>query len=77
MAMARKTRPAGEAFDDGVEVVRIKVGPTGRVDPPNAARFLNRTEKTLSQWRWLGVGPEWEKVHGRVFYNFPNLKTYR
>lgn len=34
-----------------------------------AAAVLRLAPKTLSNWRWLDVGPRWVRVGGRVRYS--------
>ena len=51
-----------------LEPVRVRVLPGGRMDSNNAAKYLNRAPKTLAMWRMQGIGPEWNKCGGRVFY---------
>ena len=51
-----------------LEAVRVRVLPGGRMDSNNAAKYLNRAPKTLAMWRMQGIGPEWSKCGGRVFY---------
>ena len=53
---------------DGVEQVRVRVLPDGRMDRENAAKYLGRATKTLAMWAIEGKGPPWVKVGGRVFY---------
>jgi hypothetical protein len=51
-----------------IERVKVQILPDGRMDAKNAARYLNRKEKTLAQWRSQGKGPRWVKNGGRIFY---------
>ena len=34
------------------------------------------TRKTLAKWRWLGCGPEYRKLHGRIFYRGSTLNAW-
>ncbi len=55
-----------------LEPVRVRILPGdqgGRLDSNNAAKYVNRAPKTLAMWRMQGIGPEWTKCGGRVFYN--------
>ncbi len=52
-----------------IEPVRVRVLPNGNMDSNNAAKYVGRAPKTLAMWRMQGVGPEWTKNGGRVFYN--------
>ena len=59
-----------------VEPVRVRVLPNGRMDSNNAAKYVNRAPKTLAMWRMQGIGPDWTKCGGRVFYNKETLDTF-
>ena len=59
-----------------IEPVRVRVLPDGRMDSNNAAKYLDRAPKTLAMWRMQGIGPEWTKCGGRVFYNKEALDAF-
>ena len=59
-----------------VEPVRVRVLPNGNMDSNNAAKYINRATKTLAMWRMQGIGPEWTKCGGRVFYNKEALDAF-
>ena len=59
-----------------IEPVRVRVLPNGKLDSNNAAKYVGRAPKTLAMWRMQGVGPEWTKNGGRVFYNKAALDTF-
>ncbi len=59
-----------------VEPVRVRVLPDGRMDSNNAAKYVNRAPKTLAMWRMQGIGPEWKKCGGRVFYSKEVLDAF-
>lgn len=51
----------------------------------SAQLFLNQTElsrrwkispRTLERWRWLGIGPRYHKIGGRVVYKMPNIEEF-
>lgn len=44
------------------------VDPLGRVDRASAAKILNVSPKTLSNWHCQNIGPRPFRVGGRVFY---------
>ena len=50
--------------------------PNGNMDSNNAAKYVNRAPKTLAMWRMQGIGPEWTKNGGRVFYNIEALDAF-
>jgi hypothetical protein len=59
-----------------VEQVRVRVLPGNRVDRREAAKALNRTPKTLAEWKRLGIGPKPFLVGGRVFYDWPEVQAF-
>ena len=59
-----------------VEQIKVMVLPDGRVDTNNAAKALNRTTKTLANWRQLGIGPRAFNVGGRVFYRWEDIEAF-
>ncbi len=59
-----------------VEVVRVRVLPNGNMDSNNSAKYVNRAPKTLAMWRMQGIGPDWTKCGGRVFYNKEALDAF-
>ena len=52
----------------GIEHVKVRVLPDGRMTRRDAARYLGRSEKTLAMWQLEGKGPESLLVGGRRFY---------
>ncbi|MCH7544688.1 MAG: DNA-binding protein [Proteobacteria bacterium] len=46
------------------------------MDSNNAAKYVGRAPKTLAMWRMQGIGPEWTKNGGRVFYNKEALDAF-
>ncbi len=59
-----------------IEPVRVRVLPNGDMDSNNAAKYVGRAPKTLAMWRMQGIGPEWIKNGGRVFYNKEALDAF-
>ena len=59
-----------------LEPVRVRVLPNGNMDSNNAAKYVGRAPKTLAMWRMQGIGPEWTKNGGRVFYNKEALDAF-
>ncbi len=59
-----------------IETVKVRVLPNGQMDANNAAKYVNRAPKTLAMWRMEGIGPEWTKNGGRVFYNKEALDAF-
>lgn len=40
------------------------------------ARRWNVSPRTLERWRWLGIGPRYLKIGGRVVYRLEDVETY-
>ena len=59
-----------------IEPVRVRVLPNGNMDSNNAAKYVGRAPKTLAMLRMQGIGPEWTKNGGRVFYNKEALDAF-
>lgn len=59
-----------------IDQVRVRVLPDGRVDRPNAARFLGKAEQTLRNWTCNGKGPPSFLVGGRRYYRLDDLKRF-
>ena len=57
-------------MNDGIEQMKVRVLPDGRVDRANAAVILGRKPKTLADWKGKGLGPRPILVGGRVFYDY-------
>jgi hypothetical protein len=52
----------------GIDHVRVRVLPDGRMDRRNAALYVGHAEKTFAEWATKGKGPRPVKVAGRIFY---------
>lgn len=44
--------------------------------PLEVAAYLQVEEPTLRNWRYLGRGPKWVKVGGRVRYRWTDVEAY-
>lgn len=53
--------------------------------PRKADEFLNQHElskrwklspRTLERWRWLGTGPRYHKIGGRVVYRLSDIEEF-
>jgi hypothetical protein len=65
----------------GIERVNVKVLPggrkgQGRVDRKNMALALNRTPKTMAEWKRLGIGPAQYLIGGRVFADWEDVQAF-
>ena len=66
---SKKTQP-------GIEHVRVRVLPDGRMPRQDAARYLGHQPKTLAMWALQGKGPPFVKVGGKVFYFKEDLEAF-
>jgi len=66
----------GDAERVGLEQVRARVLPDGRLSAADAARYLGRNPKTLANWRSTGIGPAWTRNGGRIFYRLSALRRW-
>lgn len=55
---------------NGIELVKVRILPDGRVSRRDAAAILGRTAKTLADWKLRGWGPKTIMVGGRVFHDY-------
>jgi len=60
---------------DGVEHVRVRILPGGRMDRENAANYLGRAPKTLAMWHMEGKLKS-TKVGGRCYYFQRDLDAF-
>ena len=63
-------------MSDGVERVRVRVLPDGRVARKDAAAYIGRDPKTLANWATEGKGPTPRRVGGRIFYDLGELRAF-
>lgn len=59
-----------------VEMVKVMVLPSGKVDRENAAKALGRSAKTLADWSLKGIGPKAHNIGGRVFYDWGEVQAF-
>ena len=60
----------------GVDQVRVRVLPDGRMTRRDAARYLGLKAKTLAMWAMAGKGPPVIRVGGRCFYCRSDLDEF-
>ena len=60
----------------GLENVRVRVLPDGRMAREDAALYLGLKPKTLAMWALHGKGPIGVKVGGRRFYFKADLDAF-
>ena len=41
-----------------------------------ARRWKNMSPRTLERWRWLGIGPAYLKIGGRVLYRIEDIEAF-
>ena len=61
---------------DGMDQVRVRVLPDGRMTRRHAARYLGVAPKTLAMWALEGKGPSSLLVGGRRFYFKDDLDAF-
>ena len=50
--------------------------PTQHLHQVDLARRWRISPRTLERWRWLGEGPRYLKIGGRVVYRLEDIETY-
>lgn len=60
----------GQNSGTGVDQVRVRVLPDGRVTRKDAGAILNRKPKTMADWKLKGWGPRAIVVGGRIFHDY-------
>jgi hypothetical protein len=60
----------------GVDGVRVRMLPDGRMTREDAAKYLGCEAKTLAMWKMQGKGPRCIKVGGRAFYYQSELDAF-
>ena len=49
---------------------------TRHLNQRELAERLNISPRTLERWRWLGEGPRFLKIGGRVVYRLQDVERY-
>jgi hypothetical protein len=65
-----------EAPSVGIEQVKVRILPDGRMTRRDAASYLGCAEKTLAMWALEGKGPQSVRVGGRRFYYKTTLDAF-
>ena len=47
-----------------------------RFNQRDLARRWSMSERTLERWRWLGQGPQFLKLGGRVAYRLEDIEAF-
>lgn len=47
-----------------------------RLRQPELARRWRMSERTLERWRWVGAGPRYLKIGGRVVYRLEDIEEF-
>jgi hypothetical protein len=50
--------------------------PTRHLNQIDLSRRWNISPRTLERWRWLGQGPRYPKIGGRVVYRLDDIEAY-
>ncbi len=53
----------------------MKASPV-RFNQRDLARRWSLSERTLERWRWLGEGPQFLKLGGRVAYRLEDIEAF-
>lgn len=46
------------------------------LNQPELARRWKLSQRTLERWRWLGEGPPYVKIGGRVLYSIEDIEAF-
>jgi hypothetical protein len=60
----------------GLEHIKVRVLPDGRMTREDAARYLGHRSKTLAMWQLQGKGPRSVLVGGKRFYFKADLDAF-
>ena len=60
----------------GLDVVRVRILPDGRMDRENSAKYLGVAVKTMAMWHLNGKGPRSQLVGGRRYYYKCDLDAF-
>lgn len=44
--------------------------------PKEVATYLQKSERTLANWRWAGIGPAYLSVEGTIRYRWAELEEW-
>ena len=69
-------KPFEKTIENGIEQVRVRILPDGRMARNDAANYLGLKPKTLAMWAMEGKGPQAHRVGGRCFYYKHDLDTF-
>jgi hypothetical protein len=50
--------------------------PTRHLNQVELSRRWSLSPRTLERWRWLGQGPAYLKIGGRVVYRIADIEAY-
>jgi hypothetical protein len=50
--------------------------PTHHLNQIDLSRRWRISPRTLERWRWLGIGPRYIKIGGRVVYRLEDIETF-
>ena len=50
--------------------------PLTHINQAQLAKRWNMSPRTLERWRWVGLGPVFLKLGGRVLYRLEDIESY-
>lgn len=53
-----------------------KTDPVQHIDQRELSKRLGVSLRTLERWRWVGIGPRFIKIGGRVRYRLCDIEAY-
>jgi hypothetical protein len=68
-------RQAGQVRDAAQTISRPGTAVV-RIDQKAVARRWSISPRTLERWRWLGQGPRYLKIGGRVVYRLEDIEAF-
>ena len=54
----------------------MTASPTRHLNAVELSRRWSLSPRTLERWRWMGTGPEFLKIGGRVVYRLEDIEAY-
>lgn len=63
-------------MSQNTEVCASQGKPTRHLNQVELSRRWSISPRTLERWRWLGQGPQYLKIGGRVVYRLADIEAY-
>jgi hypothetical protein len=74
--MSRTVRPKPQSETQILRKAAPQTSPVRHLHQVELARRWNISPRTLENWRWLGQGPAYLKVGGRVLYRIEDVEAF-